>query len=224
MSGKLRIGSYNICHGAYAELDMMKLCGVIKSAKLDIVGLQEVDSKTTRSNGIDEPAEISLASGLPYYVFVRSMNFKGGGYGNMILSRYPISRFEIIPLDSGNAEPRSLGYAEINIDGFNMNFFNTHLSVESEALRRSQIAFLEKKLKETGNYILTGDFNTENFEELKAIGGSLVNNEERTYKTFPSESIAIDNIIYSREFRETDSGIITESFSDHFMLWAELDF
>ena len=47
---KLKFGSYNIKHGADAELDMTKLARNVTHLGLDVVGLQEVDQMTTISS------------------------------------------------------------------------------------------------------------------------------------------------------------------------------
>ncbi len=220
MTTTLRIGSYNIKHGAEAGLDLSKLGDVIKSRGLDIVGLQEVDYKTTRSDGVDQPARLAEESGLPYYAFVPAINFQGGKYGTLILSKYPISSSEVIPLISWDKEARALGHAVIDVNGRELDFFNTHLSYEDKALRKLQFAEVAERTAQCENFILTGDFNTADFSEFSVLNANLINRTGRNYPTFDSGS-AIDNIVYTGAFTETASGTVTESRSDHYLLWAE---
>ena len=86
----LRIGSYNIKHAADANLNLKTIAKVITDAKLDIVGIQEVDLRTKRSNGMDQPRMLSEYADMPYYVFVRGIDYQGGQYGTLILSKSPI--------------------------------------------------------------------------------------------------------------------------------------
>ncbi len=216
----LRIGSYNIKHGADAGLDLTKIGAVIKAQDLDIVGLQEIDYKTRRANGVDQPAELAKAADMPYYAFIPAIDYQGGKYGTLILSKYPIVSSEVIPLTSWDKEGRALGHAVIDIDGRQLDFFNTHLSYEDKSLRQLQFFEVAEKTDLASDYILTGDFNTADFSEFMTIGGSLINRTGRNYPTFDSGS-AIDNIVFSKAFTENASGTVTKSYSDHYMLWAE---
>ncbi len=220
MPKTLRIGSYNVKHGAEAGLDLTKLGDVIKSQELDIVGLQEIDYKTTRSKGVDQPAKLAELADMPYYLFVPAINYQGGKYGTLILSKYPIVSSEVIPLVSWDKEARALGHAVIDVNGRTLDFFNTHLSYEDTALRKLQFDEVAEKTSLCENFILTGDFNTDNFDEFSVLGANLLNRAERNYPTFDSGT-AIDNIVYTDAFAETASGTVTESYSDHYLLWAE---
>lgn len=223
MPATIRIGSYNIKHGADADLNMETIAGVIKKADLDIVGIQEVDLRTKRSNYIDQPRMLADAAEMPYYLFVPALDYQGGKYGTLILSKYPIISSEVIPLESWEKEARALGHVVIDVNGRQIDFFNTHLSYEDKTLRGLQFAELAEKLAGLSDFIVTGDFNTADFSEFTVLGGNLINNSTRKYPTFPSSMSSIDNIVYSDSFKETASGNVTESYSDHYMLWAEFE-
>ncbi len=218
----LRIGSYNIKHGAEAGLDLTKIGEVIKSRELDIVGLQEIDYKTTRSNGVDQPAKLAEAADMPYYVFVPAIDYQGGKYGTLILSKYPIVSSEVVPLVSWDKEARALGHAVIDVNGRRLDFFNTHLAHDDASLRTLQFAEVAEKTSLCKDFILTGDFNTAKFSEFSVFDADILNRAERNYPTFESGS-AIDNIVYTDSFSETESGTVTKSHSDHYMLWAEFE-
>ena len=219
----LRIGTYNIKHGAEANLDLKTIAKVITDANLDIVGVQEVDFRTKRSNGIDQPRMLAEAAGMPYYVFVRAIDYQGGQYGTLILSKYPIISSEVIPLESWDKEGRALGHAVIDVNGFQFDFFNTHLSYEDRTLRTEQFFQVSEKTDLCKNFILTGDFNTADFTEFTILGANLLNHAARWYPTFPGGNSAIDNIVYTDCFKELASGTVTQSYSDHYMVWAEFE-
>ena len=223
MPKTIRIGSYNIKHAADAKLNLKTIAKVITENNLDIVGIQEVDLRTKRSNGIDQPRMLAEAADMPYYVFVRGIDYQGGQYGTLILSKYPIISSEVIPLESWYKEGRALGHAVIDLGGKQFDFFNTHLSYEDKTLRGLQFAEVAEKTKACENFILTGDFNTADFNEFTVVGGNLINNTARWYPTFPGGNSAIDNIVYTDAFKEIASGTVTRSYSDHYMLWAEFE-
>ena len=223
MPKTIRIGSYNIKHAADAKLNLKTIAKVITDNNLDIVGIQEVDLRTRRSNGIDQPRMLAEYADMPYYVFVRGIDYQGGQYGTLILSKYPIISSEVIPLESWDKEGRALGHAVIDVNGFQFDFFNTHLSYEDKSLRQIQFFEVSEKTDLAKNFILTGDFNTADFSEFTVVGGNLINNTARWYPTFPGGNSAIDNIVYTDAFKEIASGTVTKSFSDHYMLWAEFE-
>ena len=223
MPKKLRVGSYNIKHAAEANLNLNTIAQIIKSKNHDIVGLQEIDYKTTRSKKVDQPAKLAEYAEMPYYVFVRAIDYQGGQYGTLILSKYPIISSEVIPLESWDKEGRALGHAVIDVNGFQFDFFNTHLSYEDTTLRKEQFFEVSEKTDACKNFILTGDFNTADFTEFTILGANLINKVGRWYPTFPGGNSAIDNIVYTDAFKEIASGTVTKSFSDHYMLWAEFE-
>ncbi len=220
---KLRVGSYNIKHGADAGGNLTKIADTIKNAGLDICGVQEVDYMTTRCGGVDQPAELAAASGLEYYRYTPAIDYQGGKYGTLILSRYPIESFEYTELNSGGKEQRAIGHAVINVNGTKIDFFNTHLSYESKGLRIMQFKQISHMLEVCENYILTADFNTQEFSEFDALGyGSIVNNDEHRFVTFPGSSSAIDNIVLSDGFAVHNTATVPQSYSDHRMLYSDI--
>jgi endonuclease/exonuclease/phosphatase family metal-dependent hydrolase len=45
-------------------------------AGADIVGLQEVDNRTTRSGSVDQTAELARMCGYPYYAYGKQFDFQ----------------------------------------------------------------------------------------------------------------------------------------------------
>lgn len=219
----IRVGTYNIKHAADAGGDLSVIGNVIKESGVAICGVQEVDYMTTRSGGADQPALLAEAAGMEYYKFTPAIDYQGGKYGTLILSHYPIVDFEYIPLYSGGKEGRAIGHAKINVDGCIIDFFNTHLSYEEKALRTKQFGAIRKMLDKCEHYILTADFNTQDFSEFDALGyGALVNNSSHKYATFPKSNSAIDNIVLSDGFKIGRISTVANSHSDHRMLWSDL--
>lgn len=162
---RLRVLSYNIHHGRGIDgkLDLERIAGVIRSVEPDLVALQEVDRKTWRVDGADEPAELARLTGLKV-AFEQNIPFAGGEYGNAVLSRFPIKghKNHVLPcLDEG--EQRGMLEVELELPGGRpLLFFSTHL--DHRAADRERLAcaetingFILKRAKSPA--ILAGDLN-----------------------------------------------------------------
>ena len=88
----LRVLAYNIHHGEGMDgrLDLERIAALIREVDPDLVTLQEVDSVTSRTNAIDQAAELGRLTGLKP-VFGRFMSYQGGAYGMALLSKWEIS-------------------------------------------------------------------------------------------------------------------------------------
>ena len=223
---KLRFASYNIYHGGKAGYDMSKIAKNIIDNEIDVVGIQEVDRMTARSGGIDILIELSRATGYEHYAFFKTMSFDGGEYGTAILSRYPILESEKIFLESGNSEQRALGRATVDVGGRKISFFVTHLTFDSPAIRAGQLSQVSGILSQKDNFVLAGDFNTFDLGALDCMDGvKRVNKLEALTVTFPENKLSIDNILYSEKaWSFGDINVVTNSYSDHYMIWAEAEF
>ena len=156
--------SYNIHHGAGTDgkLDLERIARIIRDQKSDVVALQEVDVKTSRSGGVDEAAELGRLTGMNV-AFGKAMDFEGGGYGQAILSRWPIKEHIVhqLPQRAGR-EPRILLVATVENTKGTFVFASTHLDHELEDVRVDQARAINRILMEGEKRIpvvLAGDFN-----------------------------------------------------------------
>lgn len=158
----LRVVSYNIKHGLGNDgaLDLARTAEVLNKLEPDVVGLQEVDEKATRSESVDQAAFLGKQLAMQHS-FGSFMDFQGGRYGMAILSRYPILESEQIRLPEGN-EPRVALVVTVRLpDGRRVTFVNVHFDwVRDDAFRFQQATVLKKYLdSQTLPIILLGDFN-----------------------------------------------------------------
>ena len=217
----LRVGTYNIKHGEQVGLDMSVLANDIKALNLDVVGLQEVDVGTSRSAGIDEVKEIAEGAGYEYYYFCKAIDYQGGGYGTAILSRYPIKSFENIPLfTEPGMEGRAVGHAVLDVNGIEVDYYNTHLSYEKTSVTQKQFEQIAELTKDKEYFIITADFNTE-YSKLFDIVENSVRVNHGKFVTFPDGWSAIDDIIVEQGWGINDSNCVI-GHSDHRIFWAEL--
>ena len=219
----LNIGSYNIAHGQFINYDMQPIADDILEKDLDIVGLQEVDINADRSQNIDSLVLLSQMTGYKYYAYYKTVDLATEGqYGVAILSKYPIVETNRFDLPSPGVEARVLGYAKIDVEGTNVNFFVTHASFEKEEIRVSQFEYINTVLKDFDNFMIAGDFNTSNFEEYKKIeNASTLNTAENNLPTH-KKTESIDNIVYSTDDWGFETPqILEKDHSDHSMLYSK---
>jgi len=155
----LRIVSWNLHHGVGEDkkLSLERIAAVIREAKPDLVALQEIDNQCGRTGKVDQPAELAKLTGLTG-IFGKAMDLDGGGYGQVILSRYPIVRSQVHHLP-GNSEPRIAFEASVSIDGSEFRFVTVHLGLGA-AERLEQAKTLTGLLApDARKSILCGDFN-----------------------------------------------------------------
>lgn len=172
--GRLAVLVYNIHAGKDANgvPNLDRIAAVIRDARADIVLLQEVDSATTRSGGVDQLAELVRATGMEG-VFGRSLDYQGGGYGIAILSRWRIARDSTLrlPVDpelpraAGRYEPRSALHAVIGTTHGEIEILNTHLDASRPDTFRVQesrtlLAFADTRRRAGARLFLGGDMNS----------------------------------------------------------------
>lgn len=160
----LRVLSYNIRHGRGMDdsVNLPRTAAVIRALQPDIVGLQEVDDRVTRSGKVDQAATLGALLGLEH-AFGAFMDYQGGRYGLGILSRFPIVRATSVRLPDGN-EPRIALAAELRLPGDRtVIVVNVHFDwVADDAFRFAQASALTRFLDSlTVPYLLLGDFNDE---------------------------------------------------------------
>ncbi|WP_202618151.1 endonuclease/exonuclease/phosphatase family protein [Arcticibacter tournemirensis] len=162
----LRVMSYNIHHANPPSkpglIDLDAIARVIRESKADLVALQEVETGTKRSGGVDEAKLLAEKTGL-HYKFFRAIDYDGGEYGIAILSRFKLRNVRLIPLPQKvEAEDRILAYVTVKVDKQKIIFANTHLDATRD--HGNRIVQMQRILKEFENVslpvILCGDLNS----------------------------------------------------------------
>jgi endonuclease/exonuclease/phosphatase family metal-dependent hydrolase len=168
----LRVLTYNIHHGegTDGQVDLPRLAKVITDAKPDLVALQEVDDRTRRTGKVDQTAELARLTGLNGR-FGKAIDYEGGGYGQAILSRFPLDELKIHWLPGEpDRERRIAAEARLMIDGRAVSFVTTHLHHNNRAFREQQANKLNDLFGKTEHtVILAGDLNATPDEKPLAI-------------------------------------------------------
>lgn len=154
---ELRIVSYNVRNGKGMDnkTDYDRTAAVILKAGAQVVALQELDSATVRSQGVDVLSVLAKKTGM-HGVYGAAIPYSGGKYGVGVLSKEKPLRNYSVPLP-GKEEQRVLLVAEFN--GFVI--FNTHLSL-TEDDRMASITLINKEATKFKKPVfLLGDLNAE---------------------------------------------------------------
>ena len=165
----LKIMAYNVhyCNPpsmASSFIDIDAVVNVINGEKPDLVALQEIDVNTNRSGNINQAQLLASKLHMRYF-FAKAIDFQGGDYGVLILSKYPISETTThrLPTQPGSGgEPRVLATAKITLpDGNAIRFGSTHLDAQTDDTnRRLQIdRLIEVSGEQNLPFIVGADLN-----------------------------------------------------------------
>src|SRR5262245_59522398 len=133
----MRLLSYNIHKGIGGNdrrYRLERVLHVIEHENPDLILLQEVTRDLVRCRRHDQPcllAERFVA--LEHSMFQLTVSWKVGGYGNMLISRWPIVDKHHVSLRVKNKKPRGAQIAVVDAPEGRLKIVNVHLGLaESE--------------------------------------------------------------------------------------------
>ena len=223
---RLRVLTYNIHvgEGVDGKFDLERIAKLINSLEPDLVAIQEVDVKTRRSSGVDQAAELARLTQLHPF-FARIIDFQGGPYGLMILTRQKPQKTASHPIPyHPNEESRVLAEARVQVAGATeVAFFNTHLDYRTEDMRLKQVEHIERFMADVRAplVILAGDLNAEpDSPPMRRLLKNWRDATPRDALTYPSDKPVkkIDYVLYraSPVLKLVESRVIVEPVaSDH---------
>ncbi|QIH31602.1 endonuclease/exonuclease/phosphatase family protein [Sphingobacterium sp. DR205] len=155
MSLNMNVGS------TVANFDAM--VDLIKEYDPDLLFLRQVDSATTRAGKVDRPGAIAKALKMDAY-FKKNIDYQTGGFGNAVLSKFPIKEkySQLLSREEGNtAELRSMAMIKVEVQaGHELYFAGTELDPSVAANRALQVVdLLNITEKLTQPVILVGNLN-----------------------------------------------------------------
>jgi endonuclease/exonuclease/phosphatase family metal-dependent hydrolase len=225
----LRVLTYNVhhCEGVDKKLDVARIAAVINSSHADLVALQEIDVNTKRVP-LDTPAELAKLTGL-HVAFGKAIDFQGGAYGQLLLSRWPLEHVRVDKLpNTGDREQR----IALSAHTHGLLFISTHLDHQINALREKQADELLRLFSHPANpnddCILAGDMNaTPTSAPMKKLHEAFIPTDDETTPTIPAEAprSRIDYVLVRQPagLRATDSRVLNEpTASDHRPVFVEM--
>lgn len=238
----LRVLVYNIHAGrdAGGVDNLERVAALVTAVDADLVLLQEVDRNTVRSGGVDQLAELARRTGL-HGSFGKSLDYQGGEYGIAVLSRWPITAREILPLRvdppqeraGGSVEPRIAMIVETRTPSGPIRVVNTHLDASREDVHRLQeVATLLAAVEDLSSttVLVGGDFNAEPGSAVYArMGGAGLRDAwlecgRGGALTFPAgEPVKrIDYLLFEKPTTCRTASVLESTASDHRPLLVEL--
>lgn len=161
----MRLISYNIHKGIGGRDRLYRLeriVRVIEHEQPDLICLQEVDQGVRRSRYDDQPALLARHFGFPGRLFQLNHRLKSGGYGNLILSRWPILQHHQLSVRMQGKKNRGAQVALVETPAGTLRLVNWHLGL-ADAERHWQVSQLLQHRGFAGlegaPTLLVGDFN-----------------------------------------------------------------
>lgn len=236
----IRVATYNIhkCVGIDRRYSPERVADVLAELDADVVGLQEVVCHSDRGHREHQAEFLAQRLGM-HFCFGENRKHYGGDYGNVTLSRFPITSFRNYDISVVRREPRGCLRSEIEVSpDRKIHFMNLHLGT-SFFERRQQVKILlaAQVLDDPsldGHRIVAGDFN----EWTSGLTTRLFKREFRsvdpklhlgTARTFPGIApiLHLDHIYFDTTFRLLRAKLHrsrTALFaSDHLPIVADLE-
>ncbi len=140
----MRILSYNIHKGIGGHdwrYRLERVCQVIEEQQPDMVCLQEVTWEARRTRRHDQPRILARQLGAYDACFQMNVQYRRGGYGNLLLSRWPLRQRHHVSLRLNWRKPRSAQLAVVDTPDGALFLANWHLGL-AERERHWQVRHL----------------------------------------------------------------------------------
>lgn len=185
---------YNVrhCEGMDNVINYDRITKVISTLEPDFVALQELDSATTRSKGLNQVEVLAEKLGMHGY-FGATIPYREGKYGIGILSKEPAQNIHQYKLPG--TEQRTLLIAEFN----DFLIISVHLDL-TESHRVESVKIITEKIKALNKKAyMAGDFNEDKlsgamFTELMK-DWTIVSALKNTFPTSGSPTKCIDYVV-----------------------------
>jgi endonuclease/exonuclease/phosphatase family metal-dependent hydrolase len=230
---KLNILDWNLHAGVdwFGRFNPQELLACLKGFKPDLCGFQEVDRRWSARSRFWDLAEVLAGRLGMAAAFSPSLTRRGGGsYGNLILSRYPLTRCWAEPL-ADSKESRSLCGAQLIVAGVTLTFITTHLGLTVGDRCRQAEQIIRFGSQFATPMIITGDFNagptdravqilTGKWRDLQksstaTLGGTFLDSNGQV-------GLRIDYILTTPDCSGEQLKVIPSYCSDHLPLLAKI--
>jgi endonuclease/exonuclease/phosphatase family metal-dependent hydrolase len=225
-AGAIRIMTWNI-HGTLGRnprFDLARVVELIRRWDPDIVALQEVDSRRALAGGANPFEFLAGAVGV-YGIGAKSLTGADGDYGQMLISRFPVSSHAIRDISFGEREPRRAIRAVVETPQGPLIVVATHLGLSIHE-RRHQAKLLTELAAGDAPAVVVGDLNDWFWPgSVRAVLTRVLGGRTR-YRTFPASFplLRLDRI-YCRPRNALLRSYVDRSargLSDHLPVIADL--
>jgi endonuclease/exonuclease/phosphatase family metal-dependent hydrolase len=230
----MRLLSYNIHKGIGGRdrrYDLDRVLRVIEHENPDILCLQEVTRHARRTRRDDQPRILFERFSSAAHLYQPTVQYREGGYGNLLLSRWPVRESHHICLRKGPWKPRGVQIALVESPDGLVHVANWHLGL-GERERHWQVDQLlhHPRFREAIHHptLIVGDFN----DWRNRLGGAALAShafEEATkpasrFRSFPAflPVLALDKVFHRNGVRVTEVRVVRTPLahraSDHLPL------
>lgn len=161
----MRLLTYNIHKGIGGrdrQYKIERIVEVLRALEPDLICLQEVDRNVKRSSFHDQPSELAEALRFEANLYQLNVPVQTGGYGNLVLSRWPFRDKHQLSLRLKWRKPRGAQLVVVDTPEGLLHLVHWHLGL-AETERHWQVRhLLEHELFRRSSHLPTlivGDFN-----------------------------------------------------------------
>ncbi len=237
----MRLLSYNIhkgIGGSDRRYRLDRILEVIRRENPDLLCLQEVARESPRSYHDDQPGLLAefTGAGAGAHDFQMNVRWRVGGYGNLLLSRWPVRKHHHVSLRFKDKKPRGAQVAVTDTPEGPLLLVNWHLGLGEEERDwqarhlLGHLSFLESAHLPT---VIAGDFNDWRnalaAARLAPLGFLQVTAPPWRFRSFPAylpigslDKAFCRGAVRVRDARVIRSGL-TRAASDHLPLVLDLD-
>jgi len=215
--------TYNIRrgHGIDNRYSLARIADIVRASGAHIACMQEVGRKWPQGRFADQPKWLGERLAMEF-VFQPNLSYGPSGFGNLILSKYPILSVKSHSLTS-HGEQRGLLEVRVSAPETPITVFCTHwgLSSDERIVQSAETASFIKSAETP--VLLCGDLN--DFEDSPPLVGllsstglhDLVRDSTEPEMTFPADHprARIDYILGSSELRGISAAVLDTPASDH---------
>ena len=230
----MRLLTYNIhkgIGGADRRYRLERILQVIEAEEPDFVCLQEVDRNVRRSDYHDQPSLLAERLRSEAHLYQLNVPVREGGYGNLLLSRWPIQRRHQVSLRLDKKKPRGAQMAVIETPEGALHLVNWHLGLREKERRWQADHLLGHSLfRESAHLptLIVGDYN----DWRNALGGhcflghgfSQATDPVAQFRSFPAfwPVAALDKVFHRGALKVNEARVVNHRLarraSDHLPL------
>lgn len=233
----MRLLTYNIHKGIGGRdrrYSLDRVARVVAAENPDVVCLQEVTRHAPRTGHDDQPQLLADLLQLPEHAYQMNVHYRNGGYGNLLLSRWPLARTHHVSLRYQTRKPRGAQIVVVDTPHGQLHVVHWHLGL-SERERLWQAAhllehplFRESKELPT---LIVGDSNDWRNSLAKgplAAGAfEQISGPPSRFRTFPAylSVLSLDKAFHNRGIEVIGARVprsrLTRAASDHLPLLVD---
>jgi endonuclease/exonuclease/phosphatase family metal-dependent hydrolase len=161
----MRLLSYNIHKGIGGRdrrYNLERICQVIEAENPDLVCLQEVTRDARRTRYHDQPKILTGQFNALEASYQMNVHYRFGGYGNLLLSRWPFQHKHHVSLRRNRRKPRGAQLALVATPEGDLHLAHWHLGL-AESERHWQVEHLlqHQHFRAAAHLptLIVGDFN-----------------------------------------------------------------